>query len=294
MGICFGKDADVARLLPSLLLASLAGCTDLPAPSGKLAPSPAASVSAAFDSSSTGRVAGRVTWEGAIPAAENFTFAATQSPGIVDYRHLPNPHDPRIDLKTRGLANAIVFLRGIPAEAAKPWDHPEASVELQNLSIGIRQGPGELHRVGFVKRGSTLTMQSKEPAFHNLRARGSVFFSLAFAEPDRPLTRTLHENGLVRFTSGAGYYWASAYLFVDDQPYYTRTDAEGRFTLTGVPSGPVEVVAWHPNRSYTNQVRDPETSAISRITFKEPYQARAKVDVQRQTTTTVDLSVRGE
>lgn len=34
-------------------------------------------------------------------------------------------------------------------------------------------------------------------------------------------------------------------LFVDN-PYYTVTDAEGRFEIRDIPEGTYEVIAWHP------------------------------------------------
>lgn len=59
-----------------------------------------------------------------------------------------------------------------------------------------------------------------------------------------------------------------AYVFVDDHPYYTRTDREGRFTLEQVPPGQYEVVCWMPNWQEARHERDPESGLISRFFFR--------------------------
>ncbi|RDJ93047.1 hypothetical protein B4Q13_24620, partial [Lacticaseibacillus rhamnosus] len=53
--------------------------------------------------------------------------------------------------------------------------------------------------------------------------------------------------GRVELSSGAGYHWAHANLFVTNHPYFAFTDLDGRFAFDQVPAGAVKVVAWHPN-----------------------------------------------
>jgi plastocyanin len=39
--------------------------------------------------------------------------------------------------------------------------------------------------------------------------------------------------------------WMSAIILVLPSPYFTQTDAEGRFSLVGLPNGNYKLVAWH-------------------------------------------------
>ena len=73
----------------------------------------------AFDPSSVGSIAGRVTWEGKAPSVP--PFHAPVSPlseqPFRPKRFWANPHAPVIDAKTGGVAGAVVFLRGVDADA---------------------------------------------------------------------------------------------------------------------------------------------------------------------------------
>ena len=67
------------------------------------------------------------------------------------------------------------------------------------------------------------------------------------------------------------------YLFVDEHPYYARTDGEGRFLLAQVPPGEYEVICWMPSWIKARHDRDPETGVILRLFFKPPVDSIQKV-----------------
>jgi hypothetical protein len=146
-------------------------------------------------------------------------------------------------------------------------------------------------RTGFVHRGQSVEMASREPVFHILRASGSAFFSLTFPNPDRPRVRSLTEPGLVELSSGAGYYWMRAYLFVDDHPYYTRTDAQGYYQLSQVPPGRYQVVCWLPNWNVARHDRDPESTVISRLFFRPPVEREQHVEVRASGAVAADFTM---
>src|SRR5262249_7479941 len=142
----------------------------------------------------------------------------------------PNPNAPAIDAQTRAVRGAVVFLRGIDPRRARPWDLPAVRVVQQGQRFHVRQGADD-GAVGFVRRGAAVEMMSADGVFHSLHAGGAAFFTLTFPDPDRPRTRRLDQPGVVELTSAAGYFWMRGYLFVDDHPYYVRTDTDGRFRL---------------------------------------------------------------
>lgn len=232
-----------------------------------------------FDPAATGNVSGRVSWAGELPEVPQLVvwkLLAPQGNGRFVYA---NPNAPLVHPQQRGVGSAVVFLRGVDARAARPWDLPAVRVEIGSNGIRVRQGE-VAGRMGFVRRGAAVEMLSTEDEFHALRAGGAAFFTVPFPDPDRPLSRNLNRSGLVELTSGVGHYWMRGHLFVDDHPYYARTDAEGNFALSQVPAGRYEVVCWAPNWNAVGHERDPETSRISRLTFHKPAEKVQTVEVR--------------
>jgi len=257
------------RWITYLCLLAVLGCgsarPELPANSGP------AAAACEFDPATAVTLRGRVTWEGDIPSVPPFKVGSYSVPGDIVRQSLTreNPNTPAIDRRTRAVANAVVFLRGVDPRKAKPWKHPPVRVEQAGLRLRVRQGDVDSH-CGFVRRGDAVEMVSREAVFHSLHAGGAAFFTLPFPDPDQPLSRTLNKKGIVELSSAAGYYWMRAYLFVGDHPYYARTDARGRFALEQVPPGRYEVICWMPSWREARHDLDPETAVVSRVVFGPP------------------------
>ena len=199
-----------------------------------------------FDPSAAGSIEGRVTWTGDIPTVPPLVSWPNWSSEIGTDKVLrDNPNAPRIDPRTRGVENAVVFLRGVEPTQARPWDHPAVQVEQRDYRLRVLQGETD-SSFGFVRRGASVAMVSRQEVFHSLRTDGAAFFTLVFPDRDQPRTRALPHKGIVELTSGIDYFWMRAYLFVDDHPYYARTDAEGRFKIQQVPPGRYQAVCWMP------------------------------------------------
>jgi hypothetical protein len=180
-----------------------------------------------------------------------------------------NPNAPAVQPRSRGVVGAVVYLKGVDPERARPWDWAPVTVEQRGRQFHVLQGKSAT-RIGFVRRGDAVTMVSRDPVFHALHAGGAAFFTLAFPDAGRSSVRRLNDKGLVELTSAAGYYWMRAYLFVDDHPYYARTDARGRFTLRGVPPGRYRLVCWLPDWRERRHERDPESGLVTRLYFRPP------------------------
>jgi hypothetical protein len=236
-----------------------------------------------FDPTTAGIIHGRVIWQGDIPVVPPLLVRANPIGGeaLAKRQIQPNPNAPILHSPDRGVSNAVVFLRGVDAATARPWSLTPVRVEQRGLRFHILQGDLD-SPYGFIRRGDAIEMVSRDPYFHALHVSGASFFTLMFPDPDRPLTRPLKENGVVELTSAAGYYWMRAYLFVDDHPYYARTDKEGRFSLEQVPPGQYEVVCWIPNWQEARHERDPETGLITRLFFQAPVTLVQKVELGKQ------------
>lgn len=260
------------RLWPFLVLLATGCESELPALDSPDA-LPATSITGtAFDPAKAGCITGQVNWNGAIPETPGFLYGVPRPDGLgFAFRTVENPNRPHIDAKTRAVADAVVFLRGIDLASSRPWDLPPVRVEVGDGRITVAQGERR-SRVGFVRRGDAISVASSEPKYHVLRGRGDAFFSLTLPEPDRPVSRTLTQPGRVELSSGTGMYWASADLLVADHPYYTLTDTDGRFAFDRVPAGKVEVVVWLPGWTPARQERDPDSTTVTRQSYAPPLE----------------------
>lgn len=250
---------------------------------------PAPVTGSRYDPASCGTIAGRVIWAGEIPEVPAVKATLPLALGAKPTTQ-PNPNTPKIDPGNRAVAGAVVFVRGIDPQRAKPWDLPPARVALRDFRIEVSQG-GPPANVGFVRRGDSVEFMSAQDVFHSLSVRGSNFFGLALPEAGRPATRRLDHSGLVELSSAAGYPWMRGYLFVGDAPYYARTDDAGRFVLSGVPNGAVEVVAWLPHWRFAGRDRDPNTGIEVRLRPAAPLEAVRPVTVAPGQTAAVELTL---
>lgn len=267
---------------------ALAGCQQKTAPG--VEPGPRATT--AFDLATVGTIHGQVTWQGQVPQVPPFqVHSHVLSPNATPKTmQRPNPNAPAINPGQGGVAKAVVFLRGVNPSRARFWSHPPVRIEQGDYQLDVVQGA---HRglIGFMRWGNTLEMVATRPTFHSLRAQGAAFFSLPFVEPGQIASRMLDKKGLVELSSGAGYYWMRGYLFVDDHPYYARTDAEGRYLLEDVPPGAYSITCWLPNWHIKRQERDPESSLVTRIFFAPPVELEQTVDVKAGERCRMDFAV---
>jgi hypothetical protein len=258
---------------PVLLAVAVLGC-DATAPPPIDAP-PVAPHSPSPHASLTGRI----LFDGSPPPARSVNaFRMLPGPTInVLTRTAPNVPTVAPD---GGLAGAVVFLRGIDPATARAWDRPPVTVEMHDERPMIRQGDGPPTAIGFVRRGDAITIVSRQSLYHVLRARGAAFWSLTVPDPDWPRTRRLDQPGVIELSSGVNYYWMHGYLWVCEHPYYTTTDATGRWELNGLPAGTYDLVAWLPDWRTERQERDPETTMISRYIFRPPLEVTRRVTVR--------------
>jgi hypothetical protein len=282
--------------LLAISLSLLPGCENgVRQPPGEPAPQAAIATPNSFDPATAGTIQGQVTWKGDIPHVTPFRVRTIMPPPSPPQpkRLRDNPNAPAVDARSRGVGNAVVYLRAVDPRHARPWDLPPVRVEQRDQRFHVRQGASD-SLVGFVRRGDAVEMLSRDEAFYSLHAGGAAFFTLVFPDPDQPLFRRLNQKGLVELTSGAGSFWMRAYLFVADHPYYARTDADGRFTLRQVPPGRYDVVCWLPDWHEARHERDPETGLVTRLFFQPPLEVVRPLTLGPGEAQTMDFQVTAE
>jgi hypothetical protein len=274
------------------LLLFSSGCQDARPQAAAPVKFPGVELAVAFDPSAAGAIEGRVLWEGPIPEVPPFQVHTNRYPGKEPLQGLvrERPNVPIIDHGSKGVAEAVVFLRGVDLKKSRPWDHPPVQIEQRDLRLGILQGDVRV-RTGFVRRGQEIAIVSRDKLYYSLHAEGADYFTFTLAEKNLPRLRRLEHRGRIELTSGAGHYWMRGDLFVDDHPYYARTDCHGRFQLAQVPAGKYQLVLWLPNWNVSRQERDPESGLLSRIFLAPPRQREKTVEVEHAGAATIDFKL---
>jgi plastocyanin len=131
---------------------------------------------------------------------------------------------------------AVVYWR--PASPAAGRPEPG---RFQLITRGKQFEP----RVLTVPRGSTVEFPNADPILHNVFSvsKGNAFdLGLVARGPGRPVV--LDSAGVVRVFCNV-HHSMVGYLVVLDTRFHTRTDASGRFRLSGLPDGDGTLHVWH-------------------------------------------------
>jgi hypothetical protein len=146
--------------------------------------------------------------------------------------------DERLVVGPNGaLANAVVYLSDI--KAGKPT-HLENALRLDNRKCAF------VPHVSSATMGQTLEIHNSDPFLHDAHALlGSrTLFNVGIPK-DRTVQQPLLETGLVEINCNVRHTWMHAYLYVAEHPYHAVTDAQGHFSIDGVPPGGWTLHVWH-------------------------------------------------
>lgn len=161
---------------------------------------------------------------------------------------------------SKGIRNAIVTIEGISAGKAIATDSVPR--------IATTKCAFEPH-VQFAPLGTRIEVRNDDAILHNVHARlndTETLFNIALPVKDLMVKKELSKPGLVSLVCDVGHTWQSAYILVSEHPYHDVTDAEGAFSIAGVPPGTYTVSAWHERLGRASQqvtVRAAETVSVS-------------------------------
>ena len=135
--------------------------------------------------------------------------------------------------RTTDLTDVVVFLDGVRVKA-----RPEkASV--------VMKGKTFIPHVVAVPVGGTVEFPNEDPIFHNaFSVSGENRFDLALYKRPKTGAQTFQHPGVVKVYCNI-HPQMSAVVVVVDNPFFTKVQPDGTFTVENVPAGKHRLKAWH-------------------------------------------------
>jgi plastocyanin len=255
------RDALLSFLLVAALAAWACGAPpETPSHDASVPPSPpAASATPESPTAGGGRITGRVLFSGA-PRTPR-PIQVTKDHAVCGAR--VHSDESLVVGKDGGVKNAVVSIGPIPQGGAWPgsstptldqhgcWFEPHVLLVPAGASIDVVNSDGILHNIHTYPKHNPPTNQA-QPKFKKV-------LNIAFKEPDTVQVKCdVHS-------------WMNAWIIVAPHPYYTVTDENGAFTLSGVPPGSYTLTVWHESLGTREQPVTAASggSAEATVTFKD-------------------------
>jgi hypothetical protein len=233
-----------------------------------------------------GTITGNVKWTGPapkipkLPVTKNVDVCDPQLQKTRDLERL------EIDPDGNGVANTVVFLRGVTR--GKAMDLPEARQTLDQRTCRY------IPHILLVPQGGSLKIKSSDPVLHTVQMFGSATNNIPFPFQNQFIPVALPRNGVVELKCNAGHVWMNANMLVVKHPYYAVTDEHGDFRLTDVPPGEYEIVAWHEGWQILSEAKVLDVGAqveVKRPLYSTPVTWTKKVEVKGGQPVVVDFSI---
>lgn len=177
-----------------------------------------------------GTLKGRILFEGASPPVEKIEVKS-DTPVCGTHQEVP-----KIILGAdRGIANVVVKIIGATEKAEPKKGHLD--------QVNCQFVP----HIQVLPTGSTLVITSSDSVLHNAHAfyeDGSTAFNIAVPIVGMEINKKMTKPGILKLRCDAGHTWMSGYIVVVDEPYYAETDADGNFTIDGIPPGQYDLEIW--------------------------------------------------
>jgi plastocyanin len=213
-----------------------------------------------IDPATTGDIKGMVMLEGVAP--KNDVIKMNADPVCLKQTKGDQTQETyMVGSDGKSLGNVFVYVKDGLGNYI--YDPPTGNATIDQQ--GCRYHP---HVFG-MRVGQVLQIVNSDPTLHNIHAlpKGNTEFNTG--QPIQGM-KTEHKftakEVMVPFKCDV-HGWMNAYVGVLDHPYFTVSDADGKFELKGVPPGTYTIEAWHEKLGTSTQSVTLAEKGSKEITF---------------------------
>ncbi len=191
------------------------------------------------DVSNGGTITGTVKLAGDVPAAKTLKVDKDQA----TCGHDAIPSEALIVSADSALKNAIVSITNI--SKGKKFGAGSPSIDQKSCVF--------TPHIAMIPQGSSIELLNSDDVMHNLHSWSmkNTAFNEGVAGHGN-ISKTFEFPEIIKVTCDV-HKWMTAWLIVQENPYYALTDENGKFTLEGVPAGTYTVQAWQESLGKATQ-----------------------------------------
>lgn len=198
------------------------------------------------------QVTGRVTLVGRLPVP--IAYTPTKEPDVCGTA--PQSSDEVVVAAEGAVRYAVVSLSGMG---------PSGRAAQMSVTLDQKRCRFEPHVV-LIPAGATLEILNSDNTLHNVRTTSKKNPPFNKAQPKavkkiKQIFNAAPERIKVQCDAHS---WMSAWIIVQENPYYAITDAQGQFTLNNVAPGEYTLTYWHERfGEQTSRITVPHAGTVS-------------------------------
>jgi hypothetical protein len=184
--------------------------------------------------------------------------------------------------------NALVYIQNIEAGKASNTDRKYLLDQR-----GCMYNP----HVMVLPFGSPLEIVNSDPVLHNVHISELGSSGLSIMNIAQPIkgqksvvqASQIRKPGFYVATCDAGHPWMNAYVIVAEHPYFAVTDADGNYSIDGIPPGEYRLIMWHEGVRVARV--DSDKGRTVRYRYEDPYVTESHVTVSQGLPVRVDFKL---